>query len=275
MRAPDHVPYRLLGSSGRARLQQRLEMATRRWLDTWTPKDTVTAAIRLEADDKPLPRVLDPLAESYRICANGARSLDVRVFPRGLTAVVGVLPDRWSSGPGAPRANGLAAQLSAALLRSLVDELMDSASITAWRFEEPARPQGERAKRALSQRALVSVADRDLAEIELAPDLVNALVPAGNQPSAGHVESRRGSIGKARVKVDAVLGNVEMSVADFLSIDRGDVIVLGERLGQGCRVQIPTVAAVAEAVVGKRGDHRAVRIRRTEPGARAANKIAR
>lgn len=266
MHAPDHLPYRLLGSSGRARLQLELERATRRWLDTWTPKDTVKAAIRLAADDKPLPRVLDPLAESYRISANGATALDVRFFPRGLTPVVGVLVDRWSAGPGEPRANGLAAQLSAALLRGLVNELMDSASIAAWQLDERPRPQGERAKRPLSQRALVSIADRDLAEIELAPDLVNALVPADGQQSPRRLESRRGSIGKARMKVEAVLGNVEMSVADFLSLDRGDVIVLGTRLGQGCRMQIPAVAAVAEAVVGRRGDHRAVRIRRTEPG---------
>jgi flagellar motor switch/type III secretory pathway protein FliN len=265
MHAPEHLPYRLLGSSGRARLQQRLETATRRWLDTWTPKDTVKAAVRLAAEDKPLPRVLDPLAESYCISANGAVVLDVRLFPRGLTAVVGVLPDRWSSGHGSPRENSLAAQLSAALLRGFVNELMDSASIAAWEFDERPRPQGERAKRTLSQRALVSVADRDLAEIELAPGLVNALVPAGGQQSSRRLESRRGSIGKARVTVDAVLGNVEMSVADFLSLDHGDVIVLGTRLGQGCRVQIPAVAAIAEAVVGKCGDRRAVRIRRTDP----------
>jgi flagellar motor switch/type III secretory pathway protein FliN len=260
---PDYQPLRLLGTSGRSRLRQRLEAATRRWLDTWTAKDTVGCSIRVAADDTPLPRVFDPLAESYRISANGAVVLDVRFFPRSLSAVVGMPPERLSSGSGAPR--GLAAQLSAALLRGFVNELMDSASIATWEFDERgARAHAERAKRSLSQRALVAVGERDLAELELAPLLVNALVPAPGSESKERVEARRGAIGDARVTIAAVLGNVELSLADFLSLDRGDVIVLGTRLGNNCRVEVPAVAAIGEAVVGKRGEQRAIRIRRTE-----------
>lgn len=257
---PDHQPFRLLGASGRSRLQQRLETATRRWRDTWAPNGSVACSVRVASDDTPLPRVLDPLAESYRISTNGAAALDVRFFPRALSAVVGLPPERLASGSGAPR--GLAAQLSAALLRGLVNELMDSASIATWQLDERgARTQADRAKRSLAQHALVSVGERDLAELELPPLFVNALVPAAASQSKERVETRRGAIGKARVKIDAVLGNVELSVAEFLSLDRGDVIVLGTRLGNGCRVEVPAVAAIAEAVVGKRGDRRAIRIR--------------
>lgn len=261
---PDHQPFRLLGASGRSRLQQRLETATRRWLDTWAPQSKVGCSIRLASDEAPLPRVLDPLAESYHITANDAAALDVRFFPRGLSAVVGFPPDRLAAGSGAPR--GLAAQLSAALLRGFVNELMDSASIAAWEFDERgARAPLDRRKRSLSQRALVAIRDRDLAELCLSPLLVNALVPAAESRGRGRVDTRRAAIGKARVKVDAVLGSVELSVADFLTLDRGDVLVLGTRLANGCRLEVPAVAAIAEAVVGKHGDRRAIRIRRTEP----------
>ena len=262
---PGELPYRLLGASGRSRLQQRLEAAARRWLDTWTSKDSVPLSIRLATDSVPLPRVLDPLAESYRISANGAAALEVRFFPRGLGAVVGLPADRVASGAGALR--GLAAQLAAALLRGLVNELMDSASIAAWDFDERVGGQPARCGEHLSsQRALVAVADREIAELVLLPPLVNALAPPGGQQGKGRVEPRRAAIGKARVKVDAVLGTVELSVSDFLSLDRGDVIVLGTRLAHGCRVEVPRAAALAEAVVGRCGDRRAVRIRRAETG---------
>jgi flagellar motor switch/type III secretory pathway protein FliN len=264
--SPDHLPYRLLGSSGRSRLQQRLETAVRCWLDTWAQKATVTVAVRLATDDTPLPRVLDPHAEAHHVAANGVAVLDIRFFPRALTAVMG-FPTDGLSAAGAPPAKGLAAQLSSAMLRGLVNELMDSASVAKWEFDEGGwRPHGQRTKRSLSQRALVSIGDRDLAELEISPLIVTGLVPLGAPQSKGRVEPRRGAIGKARVKLDAVLGNVELSVSEFLSLDRGDVIVLGTRLGHGCRVEIPEVGGVAEAVVGKRGEHRAVRIRRTEVG---------
>lgn len=260
---PEAQPFRLLGAAGKARLQQRLEAATRRWLDGWTAKDTVACSVRVETDDAPLPRVLDPLAESYRVSTSAAKALDVRFFPRGLSAVMGLPPERLASGPGAPR--GLAAQLSAALLRGFVNELMDSASIATWQLDERhSRAPADRTRRSLSQRALVAVGERDLAELELPPLLVNALVPSSGSPSKGRLETCRGSIGKARLKIDAVLGNVELSLADFISLARGDVIVLGTALGGGCRVEVPAVAAIADAVVGKRGEQRAIRIRRAE-----------
>ena len=264
--SPDHLPYRLLGSTGHARLQQRLEAAVRRWLDTWTRKATVPVVVRLATDDTPLPRVVDAQAESHHVAANGVAVLDIRFFPRGLNAVVG-FPAAGPSAAGAPRAKGLAAQLSSAMLRGLVNELMDSASVAKWEFDEGCwRPHGQRTKRSLSQRALVTIGDRDLAELEISPLIVNGLVPLGGSQSKGRVEPRRGAIGKARVKLDAVLGTVELSVSEFLSLDRGDVVVLGTRLGHACRVEIPGVGGVAEAVVGKHGEHRAVRIRRTEVG---------
>lgn len=262
---PAELPYRLLGTSGRFRLQQRLEAAARRWLDAWTSKDAVPLSIRLATESEPLPHVLDPLAESYRISANGAAALEVRFFPRGLGAVAGLPADRVASGAGALR--GLAAQLAAALLRGLVNELMDSASIAAWSFDERAGGQPARnGAQSPSQRALLAVGGREIAELVLLPPLVNALAPPGGQHGKGRVEPFRAAIDKARVKVDAVLGTVELSVSDFLSLDRGDVIVFGARLGQGCRVEVPKAAALAEAVVGRRGDRRAVRIRRAEAG---------
>jgi hypothetical protein len=74
--------------------------------------------------------VLDPLAESYQISANGATVLDV--LARRLPSSV-----RTAGRPAwEPRANGLAAQLSVAL-RGFNNELMDSASSP--RFEERPR----------------------------------------------------------------------------------------------------------------------------------------
>jgi flagellar motor switch/type III secretory pathway protein FliN len=262
---PDPVPYRLLGSSGRTRLQQRLEAATRRWLDTWKADNAVRSAVRLAGADDAPPQVRELLAESYRVRAGGVPMLDIRFYPRALCAVVGLPADGFSSTAVTSRPAGLAAQLSRALLRSFVNELMDSASIADWEFEElPRRAPASHAPRAPLQRAFVTAGDSEVAALELSPSLVNALAPAVAVPRKGAFQPRRGAIGEARVKVEAILGTVELSVADVMSLGRGDVIVLDARLGAGCEINVPRIAAVAEAVVGKRGGMRAVRIRRTE-----------
>jgi flagellar motor switch/type III secretory pathway protein FliN len=191
--------------------------------------------------------------------------LDVRFYPRALGAVIGVPLEGFSATAIASRSAGLASQLSNALLRGFVNELMDSASIADWELEDLARRSSpSRASRALLQRAFVTVGERDVAALELAPSLVNALVPAAGALRKGTFQPRRGAIGGGRVKIEAVLGTVELSVADLMSLSRGDVLVLDTRLGDACSIKVPQVAGIAEAVVGKRGQMRAVRVRRTE-----------
>jgi flagellar motor switch/type III secretory pathway protein FliN len=261
-------PYRLLGASGRSRLQQKLEAAARRWLEAWNPGG-VSVSVRIGTPDERLPVPRDPFTTTHRVRTEAGTALDVRLHPRALGSIFGVPAERFFSRVAASDDDTLDARLSLAILRGLAGELMDSASIGEWSFEDhDAREDADTATKLAGQRALFSVADREVVTLELAPLLVNALVPAGAAESDGGLEPCRDAIGDARLSIEAVLGGVDLSVADFLSLNRGDVIVLESRLGDCCRVEIPAVGAVAQAVVGRLGSVRAVWVRDTEQGSR-------
>jgi hypothetical protein len=258
------LPYRLLGSTARARLQQKLEGVVKRWLDSWGGAKALGFTVRLpDGDDSPASPPAAGLG--FRVRVGAVDAADVHLFEYRLGTLLGLPLDRWSAVARQASATSLAERLWHALVRGLVNELMDSASIGGWELE-PCE-YGATSKRTAcgpSQEVSVSVGDNVIVRLKLAPLLINALVPAVAAATGARTEPRRHAIGRERVGLQAVLGEVAMSLADFASLRVGDVIVLEEPLGSGCRIAVPGVAVVADAVLGKRGTARAVRISRVQ-----------
>lgn len=263
--APSWLPYRLLGASGRARLQQKLEGVVRRWLDAWGGKASPASSVRILDADGAAPASTVP-CHTFRVRAGAATATDLRLYAYRLGVVLGVPLDRWSALTPHASPTGLSERLWNALARGLVNELMDSASIAAWELDalDDAAAAARERSRGPSQEICVAVGDEVIASLQLAPVLVNALVPAAAPAGNVRTEPRRRAIGSERIEVEAILGEAEMSLADFASLGEGDVIVLDARLGGNCRLGVAGVAMVADAVLGKRGSARAVRVSRVQ-----------
>jgi flagellar motor switch/type III secretory pathway protein FliN len=204
-------------------------------------------------------------SEYCRVRVGATTAAAVRFYPRALGAVIGFPSERFAQGNYGRHATGIAGRLSAAVLRGLVNELMDSASIADWVLDEQVGRAAAGTAAAVWQRLIVVVGERDVAALELSPLLVNALVPTSVSASEVRHESCRRAIGGARVKIKAVLGAVELPLSDFVSLNPGDVIVLDTRLGGACRVEVAGVAPVAEAGLGKQGAFRAICVQRMHP----------
>jgi hypothetical protein len=261
--ASNWLPYRLLGATGRARLQQKLEGVVRRWLDAWGGREALASGVRVLGDDH-APAVASAPCHAFRVRAGAATAAEVRLYPYRLARVLGVPLDRWSPVTPSASSRSLAGRLWQAVMRALVNELMDSASIAAWELEASDPPAASRNRRGPTQGVSVIVGDDVVASLELAPLLVNALVPTGAAAGGARTEPRRRAIGGERIKIEAILGEAEMSLADFASLGEGDVVVLDAGLGGSCRLGVPGVAAVADAVLGRRGRARAVRVSRVQ-----------
>jgi len=262
--APSWLPYRLLGASGRARLQQKVEGVVRRWLDAWGGKASPASSVRILDADGSAPASSAP-CHAFRVRAGAATATDLRLYAYRLGVVLGVPLDRWSALTPHTPSTSLAERLWHALARGLVNELMDSASIAAWELDALDDSAAVRERSGgFSQEICVIVGDEVIASLQLGPMLVNALVPVAVPVGNTRTEPRRRAIGNERIEIEAILGEAEMSLADFASLGEGDVIVLDARLGGNCRLGVSGVAMVADAVLGKRGTARAVRISRVQ-----------
>lgn len=259
------LPYRLLGSTGRARLQQKLEGVARRWLDAWTSTKATPCAVRILDGDETRRGARAPV-QSVRVRSGSGIAADVRIDQHRLGLVLGVPLDRWAPSAAKTSSSSLADRMWQALMRGLVNELMDSASIAAWELEQLDHTARRPPARPTSQEASIVVGDDVVAHLELGPLVVNALVPLASAVGGTKTEPRRRAIGTERLRVEAVLGAVELSLADFASLGEGDVVVLDARIGSECRLDVPGVATVADAVPGRQGTARAVRVRSVQIG---------
>ena len=261
---PNWLPYRLLGATGRARLQQKLDGVVRRWLDAWGGKAAPAASVRIVDESDSAPGASAP-CHAFCVRVGAATATDLRLYAHRLGAVLGVPLDRWSALTPHASATSLAERLWQGLARGLVNELMDSASIAAWELDAlDDAPAARNRWRGPPQEVRVSVGDEVIASLILAPLLINALVPAVAPAGGARTEPCRRAIGNERIRLEAILGEAEMSLADFASLGEGDVIVLDTRLGGDCRLGVPGVAVVADAALGKHGTARAVRVSRAQ-----------
>jgi len=217
--APSWLPYRLLGASGRARLQQKLEGVVRRWLDAWGGKASPASSVRILDADGAAPASTVP-CHTFRVRAGAATATDLRLYAYRLGVVLGVPLDRWSALTPHASPTGLSERLWNALARGLVNELMDSASIAAWELDalDDAAAAARERSRGPSQEICVAVGDEVVAR---GAHLEGALLAVEDR-RPGVFRVRRGAPG-------AVLpDDVEVRVLERGDLRVGDVrLVLG------------------------------------------------
>ncbi|HYM34068.1 MAG TPA: FliM/FliN family flagellar motor C-terminal domain-containing protein [Steroidobacteraceae bacterium] len=92
----------------------------------------------------------------------------------------------------------------------------------------------------------------------VAPQVLALLAP-GNKPAlTAQLEKRRAAIGEATVRLEAVLGQAEVSVGEFASLRVNDVIVLSGSLSQPVLLRNSSGRQVASATLGRMESKRAV-----------------
>jgi flagellar motor switch protein FliM len=91
--------------------------------------------------------------------------------------------------------------------------------------------------------------------------MVELLAPqAATRKATTPLSLRRHAVTPERVRIEAMLGDAEVSLHDFVHLSAGDVIVLDQSLSRGGRLVLSDGQLVAPVVLGRAGERRAVSI---------------
>jgi hypothetical protein len=94
--------------------------------------------------------------------------------------------------------------------------------------------------------------------LAISPEFVQQLSPATAAKFATAVDKRRTAIGEESVRVEAILGEADISVGELASLAVNDVIVLRSAMSRPAHLATPDGRQVANASLGRVGNKRAV-----------------
>ena len=252
------LPYALLGSSRRAALRNALIDRLTNWRQQWS---TAASAIAVSVPESPAAgwaQFTHGQGALFTGSVDGTALLQAHVTAGFLPALLG-LDCRASE----VTSRDVAGQLRAKVLKSLWGELAKGMNAEATCFDAEATTQAARLDAARRQRALpvgIATATTDLCTLILHPRLIELLAPSRGASGAGRPERRQDAIAAQRLRVETVLGEVELPFGELRSLRSGDVIVLDKSLSEPLRLVIETGTRVAAVAIGSAGAMRAVRV---------------
>lgn len=255
--ATKSLPYVLLGASQRSGLEEMLALRLTQWRERWS---TSTARVSVQVSDSASEwSQMASGGSLFSAMADGVPLIQVLYAAGFMPAALNV--DPASRDPGA--AGGIAGQVRSEALRSLCLTLIHGMSVSMIEFDEESGTQATRLAAARAQRALpVTIAFENVGarwSIILHPSVVEFLRPK-RKVNQGPIERRKNAIGPEQVRVEAILGEVEISLAELASLAHGDVLVMEKALAE--RVQLVTElgARVTHVALGTSDGRRAVRV---------------
>jgi flagellar motor switch/type III secretory pathway protein FliN len=264
MRSP--VPFLLLGETRRNALAEHVRTRVERWQSHWLPERRETARVEVfEYEDRSHDLRLHDAA-CFRT-AGGERAALLLIIPhKCVPHVAGVLGESCDSVGGTIQPGSIADQLRLEALQALVREFrtadvlepvlerLDTAATGVLREFTSLRYVG----------ALISLGNAQCPVVLLmSPQVVSAAVGARALPAPmERLEPRRAAVGDEMVAVEAVLGDGEVMVSELARLAVGDVIVLGQRLGEPAALAIRGGGRIAGAAPGRVGGMRAVQVKR-------------
>lgn len=258
------VPLVVLGETRRAAVGQALTGCLTSWRSGWSAADDpITVQIHEsghlhQGNDRPLSAASDGvLARSER---HGAvLKVDASVeFPARLIGVGAV-------GTGGAVAGQVARELYGEMLQSLCRAVVTRAGVNDASIERSAGDWNS-VERSLTRWLTVGVtfgASRAVLHLALNPILIDFLAPIDPvAQSSGYLSTRRSAIAEETVRVEAVLGDAEITLRELVHLTEGDVIVLDQPLGQAGHLFTDEGRRVASIVLGRSDSQRAVSLAR-------------
>ena len=99
-----------------------------------------------------------------------------------------------------------------------------------------------------------------LGQLELAPTLIDELVPRQSFKSSAELSRRRDGIGTEQAVLNATLGHVEVPFCELHELTVGDVLVMDNALSASITLRTNSGQPVAEAVLGRQQNHFALQV---------------
>lgn len=249
-------PLLLLSAKRRAALRDTLAACIESWRSQWsTGREPFDIAVPYECEHAaPRASLAIGLGFSSRMHGElGVVHADADILPSLLA--VGVAAE------SAGAAHGIAREFLLEMLRSLCRELAKRAHV-ADVLIEPTRGSASPKTRA-GHLAVAFRAEHSKARIVvwLAARAVELLAPPpAAQRTTAPLARRRLAVAPERVRLEAVLGSADVSLRDLVHLAVGDVIVLEQPLSRGGHLALPYGRVVAQVVLGRAGERRAVSI---------------
>jgi flagellar motor switch/type III secretory pathway protein FliN len=257
------MPYLLLGSSQRAALHDALAVRIARWRERWSTATFTTTISVPETLSSGWSQFTHQGGALFSAIADGVALLHVYAMPDFIPILLGV--DAHGRGPTVT-SHEVADRLRAEMMRSLCTTMLQGMSGDRLDFEDGCGARLARLDAARKQRALpVSVSFGPVGgrwTVVLHPRVVESLAPRRRVASSQPLERRRLAIAQEQLRVEAVLGEVEVSLAELTSLSCDDVIVLDQALSQPAQLLTETGMRVCGVVLGSDGARLAVRVAR-------------
>lgn len=252
-------PLLLLSDSRSSALERVLTKAAERWQQRWS---TAVELVRIVPEERRGARAERGIVRTLRVTRGHdvllyltASTEDVVVFLGAAIASIG--------GSAAEAPHGIAGELQMEILRSLCAELIGAGASEDVVIEPvQSRPPpclATRASRYWSA-SMVFGASRARFSFSLSPTCIERLVPRPASVASEAAARRRNAIGTATIRLEAVLGEVELSLRDFVQMNPGDVLVLGRALGEAGELITESGARVAGIQLGRADAYRAVSV---------------
>jgi hypothetical protein len=195
----------------------------------------------------------------------GARAGIVVLVPaRCLRYVVGVVEDA-SDGCHRGEADSLADSLELEAIRVLAQEFrIWTAPATVERVTTPVAATMRECATGRYASALVSLDDCKYPLVMLlSPAALSAMLPSGvtsAAPEAERIESRRDGLHEQLLEVEAMLGQIEVSLGELAGLAVGDVIVLDESLARPASLRVRGGGHIVAAFPGRSDGKRAIQV---------------
>ncbi len=258
------TPYVVLSESRRALLGNFLHEKIQCWAREWLGSD---AAARGDVVDVPVVATDSRVHEAacFRATEGGRGGLIFIVPARCVPHLLGVRGDCADRAHQRTAEESLAGRLEMQALQSLARELLGGGSAPG--MDRIANPLPAVLRECVSCRhvaAQVTFVDTRFAFFTMLPaEFVESSVPIrrNSRPAVGErLEARRAGIADELVRVEAILGTAEVSVADFSVLDVGDVIVLDQALTDMAGLFVKDGSRAAGAAPGRVEARRAIQI---------------
>jgi hypothetical protein len=249
-------PLLLLSAKRRATLRDTLASCIESWRSQWsTAREPCDITVPYECQQAS-PRASFAIGLNFASRKHGELGM--------LHADADILPSLLATAMPAATAgaaHGIARAFLIEMLRSLCGELAKRAQVDDL-IIEPARvshPPTARSDHLMV--ALRPVHAKSRALLCLAARAVELLAPPATAQSASvPLAHRRLAVAHERVRLEAVLGNADVSLRDLIHLAVGDVIVVDQPLGRGGHLALPDGRVVTQVVLGRAGQQRAISI---------------
>lgn len=184
------------------------------------------------------------------------------LIPPDLSAALLGTGGNSSTAVGTPRS--AAAGVQSEVARSLCESLLRSAGITDAVVSEGSAADMPRGRRYRWLSISVALGNRIEIALSLSMRVVELFLTRTTAPRAAPLARRRECIAHASLKVEALLGEAEVTLRDLAALAPGDVIVLDQSLAQAGHLLSEEGQRIASVVFGSSGPLRAFSAARHE-----------